>query len=50
MEFSESQSELVLDLVKGAPEFKDGYVTVTDKPGLGIELNEEIIEKYRVSF
>lgn len=48
MEFSESQSPLVTKLVKGAPIFKDGYVNVSDKPGLGIELDEEIIEKYRV--
>lgn len=48
MEFSESQSPLVLDLVKGAPQFKDGYVKVSDKAGLGIELNEELIEKYRI--
>ena len=48
MEFSESQSPLVLDLVKDAPAFKNGYVGVSDKPGLGIELNEEVVEKYRV--
>jgi L-alanine-DL-glutamate epimerase-like enolase superfamily enzyme len=28
---------------------KDGYVEVPKKPGLGIELNEEIIEKYTIS-
>ncbi|MCS5422109.1 MULTISPECIES: mandelate racemase/muconate lactonizing enzyme family protein [Psychrilyobacter] len=48
MEFSESQSPLVTELVKGAPTFKNGYVKVSDKPGLGIELDEEIVEKYRV--
>ena len=48
MEFSESQSPLVTELVKGAPMFKEGYVGVSDKPGLGIELNEEVVEKYRI--
>lgn len=28
--------------------FKDSYIEVDDKPGLGIELNEEIVKKYRV--
>lgn len=28
--------------------FQDSYIEVDDKPGLGIELNEEVIKKYRV--
>ena len=28
--------------------FKDSYIEVDDKPGLGFELNEEVVEKYRV--
>lgn len=28
--------------------FKDGYVEIEDRPGLGIELNEEILKKYSV--
>jgi L-alanine-DL-glutamate epimerase-like enolase superfamily enzyme len=28
---------------------KDGYVNIPKKPGLGVELNEEVIEKYKVS-
>ncbi|MCL4425312.1 MAG: mandelate racemase/muconate lactonizing enzyme family protein [Firmicutes bacterium] len=28
--------------------FKDSYIELDDKPGLGIELNEEIVNKYRV--
>jgi L-alanine-DL-glutamate epimerase-like enolase superfamily enzyme len=27
----------------------EGYVHVTDKPGLGVELNEEIVERYGTS-
>ena len=30
------------------PLVQDGYAVVTDKPGLGVELDEEAIEKYRV--
>jgi L-alanine-DL-glutamate epimerase-like enolase superfamily enzyme len=36
------------DLVKGLPEtlFENGYVKVPDKPGLGIDLNEEVIRRH----
>jgi len=27
---------------------QDGFVAVPQRPGLGFELNEEVIEKYRV--
>ena len=37
------------DLVEGrrAPLIRDGYITVTEKPGLGIELDERVAYKYR---
>lgn len=28
--------------------FENGYIEMEDKPGLGIELNEEVIQKYRI--
>lgn len=28
--------------------FKDGYLEVPTKPGIGMELNEEVVQKYRV--
>jgi L-alanine-DL-glutamate epimerase-like enolase superfamily enzyme len=27
-------------------EFKDGYITMEDRPGLGIDINMEVVEKY----
>jgi len=48
IEYSQSTSPLFKDLVKNQIEFKNGYVKVPTTPGLGIELNEEIIKKYRV--
>ncbi|MBP1994027.1 mandelate racemase/muconate lactonizing enzyme family protein [Paenibacillus eucommiae] len=49
IEYTVSTSPLSRDLVKGAIEFKDGYVTVpTDRPGLGVEIDEEVLNKYRV--
>ena len=29
--------------------FSDGHIEVPDKPGLGIELNEEIVSKFLVN-
>ena len=36
------------DLLKKRLEVKDGYMAVPDGPGLGIEVDEKAIEKYRV--
>ena len=46
MEYSESTSPLANDngLVINPIVFKDGYLEVPDRPGLGIELNDEFIE------
>lgn len=48
IEYSQSTSPLYNSLVKNKIAFEDGYIKVPDLPGLGIELDEEIIEKYRV--
>ena len=48
MEYSQSKSPLFTDLVKNPQKFKEGYVPVSDKPGLGIELDQDVIDKYRV--
>src|ERR671921_466563 len=29
-------------------DFRDGYLYVPEKPGIGMELNEEVVERYRV--
>jgi L-alanine-DL-glutamate epimerase-like enolase superfamily enzyme len=39
-------SPLQYELVKTPFEQKDGYVTVPDAPGLGVEIVEETVEKY----
>ena len=36
------------ELVSPEPEVVDGYMALPDRPGLGIELNEEVVERYRV--
>lgn len=49
IEHTVSTSPLARDLVQRPIAFKDGYVTVpTDRPGLGIAMDEQVLEKYRV--
>lgn len=49
IEYTVSDSPLSRDLISFPIAFKDGYVTVPDsRPGLGIEMDEQILEKYRV--
>lgn len=39
-------SELMYEIFPGMPYQKDGYLYVSDKPGLGIDINEELAAKY----
>ena len=36
------------DIIKTPIEMKDGYANVSEAPGLGVELDEEALEEYRV--
>ena len=38
--------EVAREVMPGAPEFKDGYMNVTDAPGLGTDVNEELAREY----
>lgn len=48
IEYSKSTSPMFTDLVTNLIPFENGYVTVPDCIGLGVELNEELIQKYRI--
>jgi L-rhamnonate dehydratase len=49
IEHTVSSSPLARELVENPIDFKDGYVTLPeDRPGLGIEINESVLNKYRV--
>jgi len=48
LEFSVTESPIRKGILKTPFELKDGYVSVPQTPGLGIELNDEVIKKYRV--
>ena len=49
VEFNTSQGPLSRAMVRQPLKMVDGYVTVPSGPGLGVEVNEETLEKYRVA-
>lgn len=48
MEFDQTENGLRDKLTSPQLKMKDGYLEVPTKPGLGIEINEEVLSKYRV--
>ncbi|MCI0338724.1 MAG: mandelate racemase/muconate lactonizing enzyme family protein [Acidobacteria bacterium] len=50
--FDDFSEPWVKEAVPGVPEVKDGYFDLPDRPGLGIELNEDLINEhpYRPGF
>jgi L-rhamnonate dehydratase len=49
LEFSLTDSPIRTDLLMDRFVARSGYVDVPDKPGLGIEINPEVIGKYQVT-
>jgi L-rhamnonate dehydratase len=47
-EYPVTASPLRTELVEALPELVDGYVTVPDRPGLGIGVNPEVVKRFRV--
>ena len=48
VEFNVSKDEIRRRLAKNPIAIKEGYVEIPDRPGTGIEVDEAIIEKFRV--
>ena len=48
MEYPLDENPLRSELCKKSIVMQDGVVTVFDEPGLGVELNPETVERYRV--
>jgi len=48
LEFRRTESPLIYKLVKRPFEAVNGYLAIPDGEGLGIELNEDVIEEYRI--
>lgn len=49
VEFNTSQGPLSRMLVKEPLRMEDGYLRVPDRPGLGVEINDHVVEQYRVA-
>ena len=48
LEFHHIETDWIVQMVnrEGTPLFRDGYIPLTDAPGLGVELNDEVCRKY----
>jgi L-alanine-DL-glutamate epimerase-like enolase superfamily enzyme len=49
LEYNVSSASLLNTLCKTPITMKDGYIPVPDGPGLGVEVDEQIVKKYRVA-
>lgn len=49
IEFNTSQGPLSRELIKEPLSMQDGFLAVPEGPGLGVEVNEKVIEKYRIA-
>jgi L-alanine-DL-glutamate epimerase-like enolase superfamily enzyme len=49
VEFNTSQGPLSREMVKEPLRLEDGYLTVPSKPGLGVSVDERVVEKYRIA-
>lgn len=49
LEYCVEETPIRQDLTKQKLAVVDGYVNVPEGPGLGIELDEEVVERYRVA-
>ena len=47
-EYPFTESPLRNELIRGVPEPVDGMISIPDAPGLGVELNDDVVERYRV--
>jgi mannonate dehydratase len=43
---SSGDSEIMREIFPGMPECRDGYIYVNDKPGIGVDINEEKAQEY----
>jgi L-alanine-DL-glutamate epimerase-like enolase superfamily enzyme len=46
-EFTRASNPLARDLVRHGMEFREGQLHLSDQPGLGVELNEAVVARYR---
>ena len=49
LEYDQSIHPFRLDLIYDGVKFENGYVLVPDAPGIGVEINQDILKKYRIN-
>lgn len=49
LEYDQSSHPFRLNLIYDGIEFKDGYVKVPDRPGIGVEVNRDILNQYCIN-
>ncbi len=49
LEYDRSAHPFRTELINDEVEFKNGMVTIPNKPGIGVSVNREILEKYKIS-
>jgi L-alanine-DL-glutamate epimerase-like enolase superfamily enzyme len=49
LEFNVSTSPMLRELCCEPIQMEDGFIRVPQGPGLGVEVNEEVIERYRMA-
>jgi L-alanine-DL-glutamate epimerase-like enolase superfamily enzyme len=49
VEFNTSQGPLSRRLLRDPLQLEDGYLRVPDAPGLGVEVNEDVVAQYRIA-
>ena len=49
LEYNVSSASLLNTLCKAPIEMKDGLIAVPDGPGLGVEVDEKMVERFRVA-
>ena len=48
LEFDRSTHPFRTELINDEVEFKDGMVTIPNKPGIGVSVNRSVLEKYKI--
>ena len=49
LEYDQSSHPFRLDLIRDGIEFTDGFVKVPDTPGIGVEIDRKILDKFQIN-
>ena len=49
LEYDQSSHPFRLDLINDGVVLRNGFVEVPNAPGIGVEINREVLKKYRIN-